>query len=428
MKQLTGVFLILLLSTLACAQTRQATSPQPIQIKPTLPGSASTSLVGPTLAPTALTSPGAVPAEYSSMYGQLETALQAVQNDYPLEGGQAPLFAAELSYANGNIGEGLLNPQTLTLVHLELDELSQMGVRGVVLAIKFPMVEPNFPRSAEYLQFFKQVADDVRQHNMKLLVESGALFSGTAFSPLQVDWSQYPNATAFRQAEIHQLETIAQQIHPDYLQIANEPTTTAMLTKFVDTPADYTAFIRNAVQTIQLPAGTLLGAGAGTWENQAYVTSLFGINGLDFIDLHVYPVGQNGTLLRLAGDLAQKAHAAGKRVVISETWLYKTETSSAFQASDFTTVIGRDVFSFWEPLDAEFIQDMTGIARSSGIEFVSFFWVREFYAYLDYDQYHTLPLTQVNPVINQVSVTNSKDHVLSPLGVFFQDWISKQSR
>ena len=67
------------------------------------------------------------------------------------------------------------------MVRQQLDGFSQMGVGGVVLAIKFPLVEPDFPRSAEYLQFFKQVANEVRGHRMKLLVESGALFSGTAF-------------------------------------------------------------------------------------------------------------------------------------------------------------------------------------------------------------------------------------------------------
>jgi hypothetical protein len=288
------------------------------------------------------------------------------------------------------------------------------------------MLEPNFPHSAEYLQFFKQVSAEVRQRNMKLLVESGALFSGTVFSPLKVDWSQYPNAQAFRDAEIHQLQTIATEIKPDYLQIANEPTTTAMLTRFVDTPQDYAAFVAKAVRSIPAQPGMLLGAGAGTWENQAFVTGLYTISGLDFIDLHVYPLGYNGSLLRLAASLAVQAHAAGKRVVISEAWLFKSGTSSAYQGNDFTTAIGRDVFSFWEPLDEKFIQDLTAISRASGIEFVSFFWVREFYAYLDYNQYSATPLDQINQVINQVSVANSRNDVISPLGLFCQNWINQQ--
>jgi len=411
MKRTCMLILILTLSSLACAQTARMAASQP----PNTPQPAQSTSI-----------PAPVPAEYRDMYNQLKAALEAVQSDYPAQNGPAPIFAAELSYANGNIGEGLLNPQVMTLVRTQLDSLYQMGVRGVVVAIKFPMVEPNFPHSADYLQFFKQVTAEVRQRNMKLLIESGALFSGTVFSPLQVDWSQYPTAAAFRDAEIHQLQTIAREIRPDYLQIANEPTTTAMLTKFVDTPNDYAAFVHKAVQSIPPQSDMLLGAGAGTWENQSYVTSLNSIAGLNFIDLHVYPLGRDGNMLRLAADLAEKARSAGKRVVISEAWLYKTETSTAYQANDFTSAIGQDVFSFWEPLDEKFIEDMTAVSRASGIEFQSFFWVREFYAYLDYDQYHDTPLDQINPVINRVSVANSRDNILSPLGQFYQNWISQQ--
>ena len=351
-----------------------------------------------------------------------------VKKDYPVQVEHSPIFAAELSYANGNIGEALLRPDTMTLVRVQLDGLYQMGVRGVVMAIKFPMVEPGFPRSAEYLQFFKRVTAEIRQRKMKVLIESGALFSGTVFSPLKVDWSQYPTASAFRDAEIHQLQTIAREIQPDYLQIANEPTTTSMLTKFSDSPSDYAIFIRKAVLSIQPQPGILLGAGAGTWENQAYVTNLYSIPGLDFIDLHVYPLGKNGNMLRLTSDLAQKAHSAGKRVVISEAWLYKSGSGTAYQANDFTTIIGRDVFSFWEPLDEKFIQVLTAISQANNIEFVSFFWVREFYAYLDYNQYHKTPLDQINPIITTISVANSRNNIFSPLGLFFQNWISQQTK
>jgi hypothetical protein len=412
---------VLVFSILACGRSGQIATPQPF----TNPQQTGAAGALPTLQSVETAVPAPVPAEYQGMYDQLDTALDAVKSAYSGQSGPAPVFAAELSYANGNIGEGLLSPGVMDLVRLQLDDLYKMGVRGVVVAIKFPLVEPDFPRSAEYLQFFKQVAAEIRQRNMKMLVESGALFSGTAFSPLKVDWSQYPNAQAFRDAEIHQLQTIASEIKPDYLQIANEPTTTAMLTHFVDSPDDYAAFIRNAVASIPSEPGMLLGAGAGTWENQAYVTNLYGITRLDFIDLHVYPLGTNGGMLSLAADLAKKAHSAGKRTVISETWLYKTNSSSSFQAGDFTSVIGQDVFSFWEPLDEKFIEDMTDVSRVGGIEFLSFFWVREFYAYLDYDQYHNIPVDQINPVITKVSVANSREHILSPLGVFYQNWISQ---
>ena len=426
------ITLILIAGILACGISAQTAPTQTPPNPPSGPSTAAAAVVPtigmvPTAAltarPVVSTTPAPVPPEYQAMYKQIKAGLDAVKAAYAGQTGPAPLFAAELSYANGNVGPALLNPAVLDLVRLQLDQLSQIGVGGVVLAIKFPMLEPDFPRSAEYLQFFKQVAAEVHQRNMKLLVESGALFSGTIFSPLTVDWSRYPNAQAFRLAEIHQLQTIATEIRPDYLQIANEPTTTAMLTHFVDSPADYAAFVRLAFSAIPPQPGMLLGAGAGTWENQAFVTGLFDIPGLDFIDLHVYPVGANGGMLSLVASLAQQAHAAGKRAVISEAWLYKIGSGSAFQASDFTSAIGRDTFSFWEPLDEEFIQDLTAVSRAGGIEFVSFFWVREFYAYLDFAQYHAASPAQLNQAITTLSVANSRQQIYSPLGLFFQAWI-----
>lgn len=414
MKRIILALIILILASLACGRASREPAAQP----PTLIAPTDTASLPPTPVP--------VPAAYGSLYTLLAATLDAVQHDFPGGSGAVPVFAAELSYANGNVGEALLSPAMLPLVRQQLDGFSRLGVTGVTLAVKFPLVEPGFPRSAEYLQFFKLVADEVRARHMKLLVESGALFSGTVFSSVKVDWSQYPTIDAFRNAEIHQLQTIAREIHPDYLQIANEPTTTAELTKFLDTPMEYAAFVARAVQAIPPQSGMAIGAGAGTWEDQAYVTKLYSIPGLDFIDLHVYPLGRNGNMLRLAATEAQGARAAGKRVVISEAWLYKTDTSNGFQSSDFTTVIGRDVFSFWEPLDEKFIVDLTNIARASGIEFVSFFWVRAFYAYLDYAQYSSVPLDQVNPIINKAAAANLQQGLLSPLGQFFENWVGQQ--
>ncbi len=412
MKRLSSFILLLGMLALACGR-----SGQPAGIPPPTQEIPATATVWDT----------AVPSEYQAIYDDLNAALDQFAASLPQSGGTPPTFAAELSYANGNVGEALLRPEMLPLVRAQLDALHAMGVKGVVVAIKFPMLEADFPHSAEYLHFFEQVAAEIRQRGMKILVEAGPLFSGTIYSSLSVDWSKYTQAS-FLAAQENELQTIAARIRPDYLQIANEPSTLAMLTGFQLTPAEYADFVRTSVEKIGHPGGMLLAAGSGTWEDPAYMNDLTGIPGLDCIDIHIYPIGRDGGLLQRAYATAGQARAAGKRVVISEAWLYKIRSSDlATFGGDYATVISRDAFSFFEPLDEKYIQVLTRLARAGGIEFVAFFWTRSFFAYLSYDQAHTLTEAEINRQMNAASVAALQSGATSPLGLFYQEWIAGQT-
>ncbi|MBI4732371.1 MAG: hypothetical protein HY781_09680 [Chloroflexi bacterium] len=381
--------------------------------------------------PTAIPStdwPPSIPDEYQSTCNDLNASLDAFIASLPQSGGQPPIFAAELSYANGNIGETLLKPEVLPLVRQQLDALQSMGVQGVVVAVSVPLLQPDYPRSEEYLEFFKQVAEEVHARGMVLLVESGPIFSGTLFSPVSVDWSDYDKAS-FLQARQDQLVTIANEIKPDHLQIANEPSTMAMLTGFEYSSEEYLDFIETTLEMIDKSTGILLGAGAGTWEDPAYLDGLMEIAGLDFIDIHIYPIGRDGNLLQQASEAARLAHANGKRVTISESWLYKVDSAELGElGGEFEMIYSRDAWSFFEPLDEKFIRALTLMARADEIEFVSFFWTRNFFTYLDYDQYRTLSAPEINRAINQASIAATESGALSPLGKFFKAWISEQSK
>ena len=131
----------------------------------------------------------AVPAGYQTLYDELQRELNhfdGVLHEKWDNTKANTVFATELAFANGNIGEGLLLPSTMESNRLLLDRLQAMGVKGVVLGIKFPILMPDFPRSADYLQFYKNIATLIRQHDMKILVECGAVFAGTPYSPITV--------------------------------------------------------------------------------------------------------------------------------------------------------------------------------------------------------------------------------------------------
>jgi hypothetical protein len=370
--------------------------------------------------------PASIPAEYQVTYDELTASLNSFTAALPPGKNQPLSLGAELSYANANIGEMLLEKETMTLVQKQLDALKSLGVKVVVVAIKFPMLEADFSRSAEYLDFYKQVAQEIHSRDMKFLVEVGPAFSGTIYSPLKVDWSKY-DKDSFIAAQQNELVTIANEVQPDYLQIADEPKTIAMLSGVKLTPEEYAAFIQSSVDKIGHPHGLKLGAGSGTWEDPAYMDNLMGINGLDCIDIHIYPIGRDANLLKRAYDVALKARQNGKCVAISEAWLYKVNAAEqALLAANFETVYSRDAFSFWEPVDESFITAVTRLAQSSGAELVSFFWTRSFFASLDYEQARNLSPQQMNRELNQAALANLKSGTFSPLGDFFKTLIGQQ--
>lgn len=392
------------------------------------PGSTAVPAPAPTTTPEELPP---VPAEYQGIYTELEAELahfEGILNQKWNHSQGQTTMATELAFANGNIGEGILNANSMENNRLLLDRLQAMGVKGVVLAIKYPLLKPDFPRSSEYLQFFKDIVAECHRRGVKVLVECGAIFAGTPYSPVQVDWSTYTTAT-FLQGLQDQLVLIAREIKPDYLTLANEPVTEEGLTGLIITPTAWRDFIASTLGKIDRSNGLLLGAGTGTWENPAYINAIIGMPGLDYIDLHIYPLNKDGALLERGLNYAMQARAAGQRVTISETWLWKATAQELGNGlGDPEKAMNRDVYSFWYPLDARFIQDIMSLADATNMDFVSFFWTRNFFAYLDYSQTpHNLTTLQYNRLINQAFVSNVQRDNMSSLGQYFQQKLNSRT-
>ncbi len=328
-----------------------------------------------------------IPGQYQAIYDELKAEMahfEVTLNETWNHSLGQTIIATEAAYANGNIGEGLLSANMMSYNRMLLDSLQAMGVKGVVLAIKFPLLKPDFPRSSEYLQFFKNIMVECHQRSLKVLVECGAIFAGTPYSPVEVDWSNYTTET-FLQGLEDQLLLIAEEIKPDYLTLANEPQTEEALTKLTITPAIWSDFIGSTLQNIDRSGGLLVGAGTGTWESPSYINELFNMPGLDYIDLHIYPMNTNAIYLDRALNYAVEARAAGKRVTVSESWLWKaTPAELSNFLGDTEKIMNRDVYSFWYPLDERFIQDIINLADATSMDFVSFFWTRNLLSYLDY--------------------------------------------
>ena len=330
------------------------------------------------------------PVQYVDLYAGLDAKLKAIDGVVTARstGGKHDVtFSAELLPANANIGEPLFREQTWPAVLLNLDRLQQLGVRGVKVAVKYPVLIPSFPRSADYLDFYRRLGQELRRRNLKFLAQMTDGFRESAFSALPVE-PYYAGLTweRYRREKRQMAETIIREIRPDYLTVQNEPGTQAHNTGLPMTVQNVTDLLEYVTRGLE-KRGTLVGAGAGTWEDLAYAQSLSRIGAVDYLDMHIYPITRdyvNDRAFRFA-EIAQRAR---KRLVLGEAWLYKASDQDlrAGNVAAAPGLFARDVFSFWEPLDAQFVTTVVKLSHAVKIDFTSFFWSRYFFGYVDYSE------------------------------------------
>ena len=384
------------------------------RIAPTATPNVATTSVSP---PVASTAP--VPAEFQSLYTELDSALNAFDQSFDASGNYPVTFAAELLPANGNRGAALLEPQTLAGVRVNLDALQKMGVQGVTIAIKYPMLTSDFPNSAQYLEFFKSVAAEVRKRNMKMDVEVGVIFP-PPFSSLNMNYKGL-TLDQYKAKNRQMVTTIINEIKPDYLNLGSEPDTEAAITgiRELNNPQGYTDLINYTLKDLDR-GNTKIGAGLGTWASLDFVKSEAAYTSLDFISLHVYPV--TGKALQTAVQAADIAHQFNKRVIMDEMWLYKTsanEPPASIAAN--SDIFRRDAYSFWIPLDQKFLATMAKLARAKNIEYVSAFWATNFFGYLNYDsKLQTLPYNDLVTQLNTEASRNILAGKLSQTGEYYK--------
>jgi hypothetical protein len=174
---------------------------------------------------------------------------------------------------------------------------------------------------------------------------------------------------------------IARELKPDYLTICNEPNTEKMTMGLLQSPQQYAGTVRYVLEGLER-GNTLIGGGAGTWDDLSYMTALADTE-LDYLDAHVYPLDFLDRFL----DISDIARSRNKRLVIGEAWVYKLSSNELVGLGDLAAtsrIYGRDVFSFWEPVDSRFLEVLVKMARLNGYEFVSPFWSTYLYGYIDY--------------------------------------------
>lgn len=329
----------------------------------------------------ALTSQALVPPEYA------DQAVERYLADHWDGAKHAVVFSTELLAANSNQGERVLREQAWESILFNLNRIQSLGVRAVKVAVKYPILMPGFPRWAEYLALYKKLGDELRRRNLKFLAQMTPGFKPSALSALPVE-PYYANLTLerYKHEKRQMTEIIIKEIRPDYLTVENEPKTAQENTGLLFTVQNFTEIVQYILNGLDR-AGVLIGAGAGTWDNLAYIESLARNTSVDYIDMHIYPINLDFLIDRTL-QIAGIARRYNKKLFLGEAWLYKTRDTELFGPPVATAprLYARDVFSFWEPLDTKFVEMIWKLAHHLKIDFASLFWMRYFFGYVEYTE------------------------------------------
>ena len=369
--------------------------------------------------------PSEVPENYRAIYREIDAEIDRQLPLVPLPWGQKKTetaFGVELLAANSNRGEALLNERVLQEAALTLDRLKTIGVRCVSLSLHYPVLTRSHPRTAEYRDFYRRVADEIRKRGLWVVVEMGSALREPEFSQIGVDYRGLKREK-FSSGLREMAEAIVADIRPEFLTILSEPDTQTRNTGLSFSPVEFAATVARVAKGLDRP-GVKLGAGAKSWAAEDYFKALADIPELDYLDFHIYAV-QYGLASDRILRAVELARAKGKRVSIGKAWLYKV-SGREFNRISPVEAVARDAFSFWQPLDADFIQLVVNLARTIDAEFCSFFWMKYLYAYIE----HTAETSRLYPVqIMQLSDHAAAENILkanlSPTGERFRELIKK---
>ena len=297
-----------------------------------------------------------VPPNWQSLYNQLEIKLHFIDStmNEKWDGDKyCTNYCTNLLIASSNKGPELLGDSVLHRVWLTLNTLDSLGIKAIDLTVNYPILVDSFPRSNEYLEFYKTVAGMIKNRGYKLIIGVQSAFRDEVFGKLPVD-TFYIGMTSqrYKEEKAQMLQTVVDSLKPDYITLEMEPSTQEMnfadvgLIFSIDSVMNYLDYFLTNVNF----NNTKIGAGSGTWDGLEFIENISLIPEIDYIDFHIYPIVDD-FFIENVFIIDSIAKQNNKELVIGESWLYKAN------GSDFTNyepyqLFARDVFSFWQPLDS----------------------------------------------------------------------------
>ena len=379
-----------------------------------------------------------VPAAYQSLYselqGDLTTFSQAIATSW--NGTPFPtLYASQALTTNSDLGSSLLSATHFTYTVVpELQELKALGVTAVCVHINFPILYgPYYTNQQDYqgyVSFYQQVAQQIHAMGMKMIVETTvataeAGTSGANYTSFYagLTWNEYMAGRA--QTAVN----VAELIRPDFMSVITEPDSESQNSSqpSAGTPSGSLQELQTILAALKAANVTNVpvGAGAGTWIKSfsTYIQNVISTP-ISYVDLHMYSMSNAFPENALAA--AKLAHAAGLPITMSETWCNKVSASQLTSAQgtlNDTDVDALGTYSFWEPLDEQYLQDLVNMAQAGQFTFISPFWSSFYYGYLDYGTYGTQSSSAVITA-EQAAATNARQvGAFTPVGLKWETLI-----
>jgi hypothetical protein len=363
----------------------------------------------------------AIPDQFRPLYRELDETLRHDRQLYPFKRESArPLVAPNLLWASSIFGPAASDSQRWKDQLATLDAFKAMGTNAVHIMIAAPDLTIGDP--APLISFYQRLAKEIHSRDMKLYVEH---FVNPPFGPhaLKGLHDDPQGKKEFLEIIEKEVTLIYREIKPDYLSLVTEPETTDRLLHLslsADELANWIGRVSTRLKSAGANQNTLLGAGAGTWESEDFVLRFAQQPNLDYIDFHLFGLKMNGEdqVVKLA-TLVQKIRETrpNMRVTLGETWLWKhgaVEPKEAYKEAYF-----RDNFSFWSPLDEQFMNLVMGIAQKENISVVVPYFSQYFFAYYTFGDAES---SQLPPWPGSVSASWNKalesirNHQLSSTG------------
>ncbi|MCP5173471.1 MAG: T9SS type A sorting domain-containing protein, partial [Moraxellaceae bacterium] len=200
------------------------------------------------------------------------------------------------------------------------------------------------------------------------------------------------------------------------------------LYNLIDYSVDSTISLVNYFITNLNTGATLLGAGAGTWDDYNFFEKIATLTNVDYIDYHIYPPHFN-YINDIAFRIDSIADANNKKLVIGESWCYKATNSEMTNINQPVAtsqlIYSRDVFDYWVSIDTLFVKAMVNLSQQSKIELVQFHWPNVMFGQLTYDSatHYSMPPGQILNLGAQTGYQNMFQFHLSPIGLYTSEGI-----
>jgi hypothetical protein len=370
-----------------------------------------------------------IPVEFQSTYPELQNDLNVFQLTLDsLWNRQTPmkLFSGGLPATDSNAGPALFDKNNPASIQEQLYAMQHAGANAATVVVSFPSLyqpyfdDPNGGLSTgnsaqQYIEFYQQVKAAIHGMGMKMIVESNVIFT----DGLSQGWPNLPpyfaslGWPAIADARTAMIVTIAEQIQPDYLIVQTEPDTDAAMTRYPEfnDPTDDYGYITqtlaaltaaNQASPFGMHSTVLIEAGQGSWDYwplQQLLLNEAANPDLDGLDMHIYPINNlpHNNFLANALAIVQTVQASGKRMTISEAWMHKdNDNEFGVNKTSQASNRARSIYSFWAPLDQEFLQVLAKLGYYGNLDFITPFTDGQMEVYVNYYDVPGCPFTPPN--------------------------------